>query len=83
MTIFHGTSTNQLTLYPPAKPNIDFETPLWDDKEYSDVEGEFHQVLSIDQYLAIREKTKDDKINDFITSSSSINSHILGQLMHP
>jgi hypothetical protein len=78
MTISHGTSTKQLTMYPPTKPNIDFETPLWADGEDSDEEGEAHQVLSIDQYLAIREKTKDDEINDFIASSSpSTNSHVL------
>jgi hypothetical protein len=36
MIISHGTSTKQLTLYPPAKPNIDLETPLWVDREESD-----------------------------------------------
>jgi hypothetical protein len=84
MTISHGTSTKKLTLYPPAKPNIDFETPLWADGEDSDEEGEAHQVLSIDQYLAIREKIEDDEINDFIaSSSSSTNSHVLEHVMHP
>jgi hypothetical protein len=71
-------------MYPPAKPNIDFETPLWDNREDNDEEGEAHQVLSIDQYLAIREKTEDDEINDFIASSSpSTNSHVLDRVMHP
>jgi hypothetical protein len=84
MTISHGTSTKQLTLYPPAKPNIDLETPLWVDGEESDEEGESHQVLSIDQYLAIRDKTEDDEINDFIASSSSSqNTHLLEHIMKP
>jgi hypothetical protein len=84
MTISHGTSTKQLTLYPPTKPNIDLETPLWVDGEESDEEGESHQVLSIDQYLAIRDKTEDDEINDFIASSSSSgNTHILEHVMKP
>jgi hypothetical protein len=38
MTISHGTYTKQSTLYPPTKPNIDFETPLWADLEDSDEE---------------------------------------------
>jgi hypothetical protein len=84
MTISHRTSTKQLTLYPPTKPNIDLETPLWVDGEESDEEGESHQVLSIDQYLAIRDKIKDDEINNFIASSSSSgNTHILEHVMKP
>jgi hypothetical protein len=71
-------------MYPPTKPSIDFETPLWVDKEYSDEEGEAHKVLSIDQYLAIREKIEDDKINDFIySSSSSVKSQDIDHVMHP
>jgi hypothetical protein len=84
MTIYHGTSTKQSTLYPPTKPIIDLETPLWVDGEESDEEGETHQVLSIDQYLAIRDKIKDDKINDFIVSSYSLgNTDILEHVMKP
>jgi hypothetical protein len=56
MTISHGTSTKQLTLYSPSKPCIDLETPLWVDREDSEEQGEVHQVLSIDQYLSIRDK---------------------------
>ena len=78
MTISQETSTKQLSLYPPTKPNIDLETPLWVDGEDSEEEGESHQVLSIDQYLAIRDKIEDDEIIDFIASSSSSrNMHIL------
>jgi hypothetical protein len=32
--------------------------PLWVDGEDSEEEGESHQVLSIDQYLAIRDKNR-------------------------
>ena len=82
MTISHRTSTKQLTLYPPCKPNIDLEATLWVDGEESDEEGEAHQVLFIDQYLVIRHKTKDDEINDFIASSSSSrNTHLLEHIM--
>jgi len=56
MTISHGTSKNKLTLYPPTKPSIDLKAPLWANEEDSDEEGEAHKVLSIDQYLDIREK---------------------------
>jgi len=38
MKISHGKSTKQLILYSPTKPNIDFETPLWDTEEDSDEE---------------------------------------------
>ena len=75
MIISHETSTKQLTLYPPAKPNIDLETPLWVDGEESVEEGESHHVLSIDQYLSIRDKTKDNEINNFKSSSSSLKKH--------
>jgi hypothetical protein len=82
MTISHGTSTKQLTLYHLAKSNIDLETPLWVYKEDNEEEGESHEVLSIDQYLSIRDKLKEDEINDFIASSfSSRNTHILEQAM--
>jgi hypothetical protein len=72
-----------LTIYPPTKPNIDLETPLWAKEEDSDEEGESHQVLSINRYLSIRHKTKNDEINDFIASSSSKNSHVLEHVMQP
>jgi len=40
--------------------------------------------LFIDQYLDIRDKTKDEEINDFIASSSSSgNIRILEQIMKP
>jgi len=42
MTISHGTYTKKLTMYPPTKPNIDFETPLWANREDNDEEGEAH-----------------------------------------
>ena len=78
MTISHGTSTKQLTLYRLAKSNIDLETPLWVDREDSEEEGEAHKFLSIYQYLTIRDKTEHDKINNFIASSFSLgNIHIL------
>jgi hypothetical protein len=51
------------------------------DKQDSEEEGEAHKLLFIDQYLAIRDKTKDDEINDFIASSSSENKHILQHVM--
>jgi len=82
MTISHGTSTKQSTMYPSSKPDIDFERSLWANDEYS-YEEESHQSISIDQYLAIREETKDEKINYSIASSSSSNnSHVLEHLMH-
>ena len=52
---------------------MDLEPLMWIEVEDSDEKGEVHQVLSIDQYLAIHEKTKDDEINDFIAFSSSSN----------
>jgi hypothetical protein len=83
MTISHEYSTKQLTLYPPFKRSIDLDPPLWVEGEDSDDEEEAHQVLSIDQYLSIREKIEDEKISDFIASSSSSNnSHILDKIMH-
>jgi hypothetical protein len=39
MTISHGTSTNQLILNTPTKPNIYPEIPLWVDGEETDEEG--------------------------------------------
>jgi hypothetical protein len=77
-----GPPPKQLTLYPPSKHNIDLETPFWVNGEESEEEGESHQVLSIDQYLAIRDKTKDEKINDFIASTSSLGKpHLIKNIM--
>jgi hypothetical protein len=63
MTISHGTSTKKLTLYPPAKPSLDSETPSWIPN--SDDEA-IQPLLSLEQ--ASRD-TEDDLICEFLTYS--------------
>jgi hypothetical protein len=81
MTIFHRSSTKKISFYPPSKPIIDQKTPiLVDDGEDEDEEVSL-QVFSMDQYLAIKENTKDNEINDFIASTSSFSRHDLNQVL--
>ena len=73
MTISYGTKTKNLTLYPLAWPNLDFETPLWMDLE--EEEG-IQPLLTIRKALTLKDETKDDAINNFISEPTSVNKQI-------
>ena len=73
MHISHGNVVKELTLYPPAKPMIQQEIPLWLDEEEVEQEDETLQLYLIEQSLAAKPQTKDDFLSQFINSSPSIN----------
>jgi hypothetical protein len=64
MTISHGKSTKNITLYPPTKPSPDSKNPPW--IEENDEET-IYLVLTLDQALTFRRYTKDDLIFTFIS----------------
>ena len=54
MTILDGTETNNLTLYPPARPSLEAETPLW--MELEEEEG-VQPLLTIGKALNFKDET--------------------------
>ena len=69
MTIFDGSTIKNLTLYPPTKPRIDAETPLWMDLEE---EEDIQSLLKIWKSLTFKTKTEDDTVCNFITEPTSV-----------
>lgn len=80
MTISYGVSIKQLTLHPPTNPSINLKILFWPNKEESAAKLIAHQLLTIDHYLSLRYKTRDEEITDFIASSFS-NLHIITHQM--
>ena len=70
MTKSDGTETNNLTLYPPARPSLEVETPLW--MELEEEEG-VQPLLTIGKALTFKDEIEDDAINNFISEPNSIN----------
>jgi hypothetical protein len=80
MTISHGNSTKELTLYPPAKPSPDLENSPW--AEDSDEEPA-QPLLTLDQASTFKQATEDDLIctclaHPHIASHPTL-EHILGE----
>ena len=73
MTISDGTETKNLTLYPPARPSLEVETPLW--MELEEEEG-VQPLLMIGKALTFKDETKDDDINNFISEPTYVNKQI-------
>ena len=73
MTISDGTETKNLTLYPPARPRLEVETPLWMDPE--EEEG-VQPLLTIGKALTFKDETEYDSINNFISEPTSVNKKI-------
>ena len=63
MHISHGNVFKELTLYPPAKPTIQQELPLWPDEEEVEQADETLQLYMIEQSLAAKSPTKDDLLS--------------------
>ena len=63
MHISHGNVVKELNLYPPAKPTIQQELPLWPDEEEVEQEDETLQLYMIEQSLAAKLPTEDDVLN--------------------
>lgn len=66
----HGSLIKKITICPSSEPKMELERSIWVEYEESDDEEVSQQVISVDGYLAIREKLEDDVINDFIVSTS-------------
>lgn len=66
LCISHGTSTKTLMLYPPTQPVE--ETLWWLEDPYGDEDLE-ETLLSLDQERALHEQTKDNVLNQFLSST--------------
>ena len=73
MTISDGTETKRLTLYPPARPSLETETPLWMELEEEDG---VYLLLTIAKALTFKDEIEDDAINSFISEPTYINKHV-------
>ena len=71
MCISHGNVVKDLTLYPPVKPTIQQELPLWPDEEDVEQEIETLQLYIIEHSLAAKLPTEDHVLSQFINSSPS------------
>jgi hypothetical protein len=83
MMIFDGKATNNLVLYPPAKPSVDHESPLWD--EFEPEEGGIQPILTVGKALCFKNETEDDTINNFISNPPSVTQptfHLLDSIMN-
>ena len=69
MTISNGTDKKKLTLYPPARPSSDVETPLWMDLEE---EKGTQPLLKIERALTFKNEIEDDTICSFISDPMSV-----------
>ena len=74
MTISYGTEINNLTLYPPAWPSLEDETPLW--MELEEEEG-IQPLLTIGKALTFKDETEYDAINNFISEPTSLNNKFI------
>ena len=73
MTISDGTEIKNLTLYPPARPSLEAQTPLWmDPKEEEGVQ----ELLMIGKALTFKDENEDDAINNFISEPTFVNNKI-------
>jgi hypothetical protein len=70
MTISDGKTTKNLTLYPPAKPSEDLESPLWD--EFEPEESGVQPILTLGKALCFKDETEDDTISSFISNPPSV-----------
>ena len=72
MKIFDGTDTKSLTLYPPYRPILDVDTPLWVDLEE---ESNNQPLLTIGRDLTFKNQTEDDTIYSFISKPLLVTKH--------
>ena len=73
MAISDGTETKNLTLYPPDRPSLEDENPLW--MELEEEEG-IQPLLTIGNALNFKDETEDNAINNFISEHTSVNKQI-------
>eukprot|EP00253_Pinus_taeda_P009629 PITA_09629 len=76
ITISNGQETKQLTLYPHATPMINNDNSIWVDYE----DEETQPILTVGQALTLKDSTKDELINNFISEPSSVSSEIHNHL---
>ena len=73
MTISDGTEMKKITLYLPAWPSLEAETPLW--MELEEKEG-IQPLFTIGKALTFKDEIEDDSINSFISEPTSVNKQI-------
>jgi hypothetical protein len=69
MTISNGASMKKLILYPPTKPVV--ENSLWVEDPYEDEEIA-QPLLTIEQSRGLKEQTKDNLLNQFLSTTDCI-----------
>ena len=70
MKISNGVTTQNLVLYPLSQPSPVLKNPLW----VGFNEDDTLSILTIGKYFQFKDEIKDDSINSFINSPSSISS---------
>ena len=73
MTILDGNKIKNLTLYPPTRPSLEAETPLW--MELEKEEG-VQSLLIIGKALTFKDETEYNAVNNFISEPTSVNKKI-------
>ena len=69
MTISDGRAIKNMNLYPPARPSLDVEIPLWMDlEEYEYI----HALWTIGRALNFKTESEDDTICNFIREPTSV-----------
>lgn len=81
MKISHGISNKKLTIYPHDNTSIDPNIMFGNHGDESDNVVIYHQVLTVNQYISLEYKNEDEKLGDFIVSSSSFYPHIFTHIM--
>jgi hypothetical protein len=71
MKNYDGKTTKNLTLYPPAKPSEDLESPLW--AEFDPEESGVQSILTLGKALYFKDETKDDIASSFISNPPLVN----------
>jgi hypothetical protein len=83
MSISHGNSIENITLYPTSKDSFDSETPSWiEDSQYESIQP----ILALERAQILGKDTKYDLICSFMTYPSHNSTHpSLGYIMgeHP
>ena len=73
MTILNGAEKKSLTLYPPTRPILEAESPLW-----MELEEEYgvQPLLTIGKSLTFKDEIEDNAINSFISEPTSVNKNV-------
>jgi len=82
--IYHDKHTKHHTLFPPSKPNTNHENTIWIENEEVDEES-IQLVFSINTTLCLKDDTKNNIINGFLSNpstSSDFNAQLSNTIMY-